>query len=223
MKVMAPVQATFRDRTLDEECACQTVIMIPKVDRREFRGVDLMEVLWNTTTGIINQRLTLAIGCHDTLNIFWAGRRTETATLEAKLIQHIMAKRKAVLHDIFLDLHKEHKTLNRERLLDIMDGYSVGPRTLRLLQTYWGRLQMVAKARGYYVPTFKGYRRVNQGDPLPPTIFNVVMDGVIRHLAKAVDLIEAGEEGIGETVQDLAEYFYNDGLIVSPRTEWLQR
>ena len=33
---------------------------------------------------------------------------------------------------------------------------------------------MVARAGGYYGEAFKGARGVTQGDPLSPTIFNVV-------------------------------------------------
>ena len=83
---------------------------------------------------------------------------------------------------------------------------------------------MVARAGDYYGPPFKGYRGVTQGDPLPLTISNVVVDAVIRHWVTVVSLTEAGEEGLGETVQELAAYFYADnGLIMSPRPERLQR
>ena len=40
---------------------------------------------------------------------------------------------------------------------------------------------MVARAGGYYGKGFKGGRVVTQGDPLSPTIFNVVVDAVVRH------------------------------------------
>ena len=40
---------------------------------------------------------------------------------------------------------------------------------------------MVARAGGYYEKSFKGERGVTQGDPLSPTIFNVVVDAVVQH------------------------------------------
>ena len=40
---------------------------------------------------------------------------------------------------------------------------------------------MMARAGGYYGEDFKGDRRVTQFDPLSPTIFNVVVDAVVRH------------------------------------------
>ena len=86
-----------------------------------------------------------------------------------------------VLYMIFLDLHKAYDALDRSRCLDILEGYNVGPRARGILQTYWRRLMMVARAGGYYGIAFQGARGVTQGDPLSPTIFNVVVDAVVRH------------------------------------------
>ena len=60
-------------------------------------------------------------------------------------------------------------------------------------------------AGGYYIPPFKGYLRVTQGDPLPPTIFNMVVDAFIRNWVTVVATMETGKEGISETVQELVE------------------
>ena len=65
--------------------------------------------------------------------------------------------------------------------LEILESYDVGPSARRLLKTYWRRLTMVARAGGYYGEAFKGERGVTQGEPLFPTIFNVVVDAVVRH------------------------------------------
>ena len=40
---------------------------------------------------------------------------------------------------------------------------------------------MVARAGGYYRKVFKGGRGVTQGEPLSPTILNVVVDALVRH------------------------------------------
>ena len=59
--------------------------------------------------------------------------------------------------------------------------YGVGPCARRLLQNYWRRLTMEEISGGYYGKAFKGARGVTQGDLLSPTIFNVVVDAVVRH------------------------------------------
>ena len=61
-----------------------------------------------------------------------------------------MAVRYSVLFEVFLDLHKAYDALDRERALDLLSVYGVGPRTVQLLRTYWDRLTMVDKAGGYF-------------------------------------------------------------------------
>ena len=94
--------------------------------------------------------------------------------------------REEVLYEIFLDLHKAYDALDRDRCLDILAAYGVGPWAIRLLRRYWNRHMMVARAGGYYCAPFKGFRGVTQGDPLSPTIFNVVVDAVLCHWVTVV-------------------------------------
>ena len=60
-----------------------------------------MEVLWNTVMGILNHRLTMVIQLHNTLHGFHTDRGTGTASLEANMLQHLMAIREEVLYKIF--------------------------------------------------------------------------------------------------------------------------
>ena len=55
---------------------------------------------------------------------------------------------------------------------------------------------MVSRAGGYYGEYFKGERGVTKGDPLSPTIFNVVAEAVVRHW---IDRIFNEAEEKGET------------------------
>ena len=96
---------------------------------------------------------------------------------------------------IFLDLHKAYDALDRSRFLEILEGYNVVPQARRLLQIYWRRFTMVARAGGYYGTAFQGTRGVTQGDTLSPTIFNVVVDAAVRHW---VTVVVAGAEDQGE-------------------------
>ena len=96
-----------------------------------------MEVIWKAVAVILNRRFTASITYHNSLHRFWAGRGTGTATFEVKLIQHVAALREVVIHVIFLDLHKAYDALDRSRCLEILEGYGVGPRALRLLRRYW--------------------------------------------------------------------------------------
>ena len=51
---------------------------------------------------------------------------------------------------------------------------------------------MVARAGGYYGAAFMGARGVMQGDPLFPTIFNMLVDVVVCHWVSV--MVEGAEE-----------------------------
>ena len=113
--------------------------------------------------------------------------------------------------------------MDRSRCLEILEGYGVRPSARRLLKTYWRRLTLVVRAGGYYGEAFKGARGVTQGDPLSPTIFNVVVDAVIQHwidgiVDKAEEKGETGREGRHQS----AVFYANDGMVVSLDPAWLQ-
>ena len=73
---------------------------------------------------------------------------------------------------------------------------------------------MVARASGYFGLPFKGYCGVTQGDPLSPTLSNVVVGAIIRHWVTVVAATKKGVEGLDLLIRDLAAYFYSgDGLI----------
>ena len=50
---------------------------------------------------------------------------------------------------------------------------------------------MFAKAGGYYGSAFQGFRGVTQGDPLYPTIFNMLVGAVVRHWVEV--MVESAE------------------------------
>ena len=82
---------------------------------------------------------------------------------------------------------------------------------------------MVARAGYCYYAPFKGHQGVNQGGPLSPTIFNMVLDAVICCWFMLVLVEEAVPDGFGWAVQWPEALFYvDDGLLASPRPAWLQ-
>ena len=64
---------------------------------------------------------------------------------------------------------------------------------------------------------------MTQGDPLSPTIFNVVVDVVVRHWVKVVlDEAEKRRER-GDEVRHQAALFYADnGMVASSDPRWLE-
>ena len=90
--------------------------------------------------------------------------------------------------------------LDRSRSLEILKRYGVRARARKILREYWDRTTMVARVGRYYGKGFMGGRGVTQGEPLSPTIFNVVVDAVVRHwlmiaVTEAEKRRERGREG----------------------------
>ena len=75
-----------REGKLAEEATWKAVVLIPK-GKKDYRGIDLMEVVWRVVAAILNRRLKASITYHKSLHGFRAGCGTGTATLEAKLLQ----------------------------------------------------------------------------------------------------------------------------------------
>ena len=61
---------------------------------------------------------------------------------------------------IFMYLKKAYGTLERDRCLEILEGYDVGPQSRRILQVYWYKLWMLARAGGYYRTELQVFRGV---------------------------------------------------------------
>ena len=174
-----------------------------------------MEVLWKVVGKILDSRLR-AIQFHDMLHGSVAFRGTGTAIIEAKLFQELTSIHQVPAFEIFIDLRKAYDTVDRARLLGILEGYGVGPKARGLLHSYWTGQKVVAKQGGYYAKdVITPSRGVIQGDVLSPTLFLILTDAVIRHWLSLV--MEDGSEnhpGLGRKVKEVIGLFYvDDGMI----------
>ena len=93
----------------------------------------------------------------------------------------------------------------------------------QLLREYWNKSTIVARTGGYYGTGFKGGQGVTQGDLLSPTIFNVVVDAVVRHwVTLAVTEAETRGERGREGRHQAALLYADDGMLASSDPQWLQ-
>ena len=173
------------------------------------QGIGLVEILLKAITGIINRQLLSSISFNDFMHSFCVVRGVGNSTLEENLLQQITAMRETVFHSIFLNLRKSYNALDRDLCLDILAGYGAGARTIRILQTYWDRLQMAAKARVCYGSTFHSHHGLTQRVPVSPTILNVDVDTVICHRVTVLGYPQEGsrQEGLCTTIKALLAFF----------------
>ena len=82
---------------------------------------------------------------------------------------------------------------------------------------------MVERSGGYYGAAFNGYLGVTQVDPLSSTIFNVVVDAVVRHwvtlmVEGAEERVDSGQEGRHQN----GLLYADDGMVAFSDPQWIQ-
>ena len=81
---------------------------------------------------------------------------------------------------VFLDLIKAYDTVDRGRVIRTLEGYGAGPLMHELLVTLWVYQEFVTRQNCYHSPNFKVTRGTTQGGLISLTLFNVVVNNVVR-------------------------------------------
>ena len=110
------------------------------------------------------------------------------------------------------------------KLLQIIEGYGEGPKLRGLLAEFWSIQEVVTHQNGIHGPKLRASRRMTQGGIALPSLFNLVVESVVRHwMSLAVEDESATHEGLGTTVGQFMGIFYADGgMIRSKDPYWLQ-
>ena len=107
--------------------------------------------------------------------------------------------------------------------MEILEQYGVGENILRLLRNYWENQEVAARQEQYHGEAFKPTRGVTQGDIVSPTIFNIVVDAIVRYWFSIISEDREDVETLGIRVQEKQVLFYaDDGLTASRDPKWLQ-
>jgi hypothetical protein len=205
------------------QMAWSTVVLLLKSDGGVL-GIGLLEVTWKVLSSLVDKRISRNITYHDSVHGFRAKRGTGTAVFEAKLFHQLASIHQVPVYEVFLDLRKAYGSVDRDRTLAVLKGYGVGDRMLRLFHRFWDAQVIVARQGGFYGEPFKATRGVTQGDPASPTLFNVLVDAIVRHwLTLVLDDGSADDDGLGLSARDRLVLFYaDDGLIAARDNDWLQ-
>ena len=119
---------------------------------------------------------------------------------------------------IFIDLRKAFDAMDRERYIDIVVKTGVGQKAVRLIINFWEDGNLYCRMARYYGRVFKAKHGVTQDGPLSPTIFNLMVDAVVRAWLMEVE----GSMDFADVHRLLAVFYTDDGLIVARNPAHLQ-
>ena len=197
------------------------MVLIPK-GGRVYICIGLVEVIWKVCMSIVNNRLQISITLHDTLHGFSKGGRMKTTIIEAKLAHQLAGIVHEQLFQVFIDVRKSYNSLDRGRCMKILRRYGLRPKLQRLLKQYWGK-KGGTESREVFGSLFCMNRGVTQGDPVSLTIFNIVVDAVVRAVLLEVCGPQEAHNGFGWLAGKNNICFYeDDGKIAGCNSIWMQ-
>ena len=76
------------------------------------------------------------------------------------------------LYQIYLDLKKVYDSIDRDRVVDIIKQYNIGPNIHRYILIVWKQQWFMLRRAGFYSDTIEVERGCKQGDIDSPIILN---------------------------------------------------
>ena len=122
---------------------------------------------------------------------------------------------KEPLYLVFLDLTKAYDSLDRQRTLQLLEKYGVGQNVRTLINNMWSQDTIIPKQQQFYGKQFKAERGVRQGDIVSPTIFNIVMDAVVRNCYNRL--------WMDGNYDMMLQFYADDGIIAGENYEQIQQ
>jgi Reverse transcriptase (RNA-dependent DNA polymerase) len=125
--------------------------------------------------------------------------------MQIKLLMQLTQCQSRPLYMLFFDIKKAYDTLDRTQTINLLRQYGVGNNTCRMIQGICNNEPMVPQQQKYYGQPFQAERGVRQGGKISPTIFNIVVDAVIREC----------EGQLPSQDHTILQFYADDGLIAA--------
>jgi hypothetical protein len=213
------IQTIWDQGEIPMQMSWMVIVLLPK-GGGNFQGIGLLNPCWKVMEKIMVRRMG-AIDFCPCLHGGMPKRGTRTATIEAKLAQQLAWVEQEPLYQIFVNLRKAYTHLNQEKCLEIMTGYGVGLKLLRLQTQFWTQAEMVCRAGDSFGKPFAAFWGVTQGGPLSSIMFNVCVDAVIREWLCWMINEDAASGVFSEACREIVAFFFDNGLVGSRDPIWL--
>ena len=211
-KMVEIVQKCIGEGEIPKAFTFGVLVIIPKDDKGGVRGIGLLETMHKLVSQVINMRMNSTIKFCESVHGFRRNRGTFTAIGEAKIKMQMAACSSETVYQVYIDLRKAYDSIDRNRVLRILEEYGVGPNVRRYIKSIWDSQIFLLRQAGFYSDPLDVERGCTQGDIDSPIIFNVIMDAVLRKWMR--------NESFGKSD---STFYADDGLIENTNPIALQK
>lgn len=200
-----------------------------------YRGIALLDIAYKILAICLRNRLKTESEKY--LGEYQAGFRSNRSTMDQvftlKLILANSLEYNLQLHLLFIDYKQAYDSINREKLIGILNYFGIPPKLIRLIKMTIQNTVCKVLVDGKVSSDFKVKKGLRQGDPLSPILFNLVLEWAVREskiynygsiyhhthqiLAYADDItiIARSKEELEQTFQKLNNKTMETGLIIN--------
>lgn len=142
------IQRCIRDCDIPHAFSLGILVLFLKKSNGDVRGIGLLEVIHKLIFTIINSRLNNSLSFHDSVHGFRINRGSFTSIGGTKIEAQKHISKNHTLYQVFVDLRKAYDSIDRPRVLMILERYGVGRYILRYIK-------VVLERQGYIVMRLK--------------------------------------------------------------------
>ncbi|RYA71702.1 hypothetical protein DD592_26400 [Enterobacter cloacae complex sp. 2DZ2F20B] len=150
-----------------------------------YRGIALLDVTYKVMATCINPRLKQHM--EKIVGEYQVGFRKNRSTVDQifilKQLQEVHYEQGINLYLLFIDFKKAYDTVNRKELLEAMKELGVLRKLIKLTKMTLQSTRNRVRINGLLSEPFQVRTGLRQGDPISTTLFNLVLEAIIRRRA----------------------------------------
>lgn len=166
----------------------ETVVLIPiykkgsKEECSNYRGIALLDTAYKIMAKHIQIKLK---DCTEkSIGEYQCGFRGERSVIDhiftVKQVQRMCYEYNVPIYAVFIDFKQAYDTINREKLFRVMEDLKVPRKLINLVKMTLSNVRTKVKFNGRMSDSFKIGKGLKQGDPLSTTLFNLILEWVVR-------------------------------------------
>lgn len=180
------IEKIWQQETMPESWETSVLIPIHKKGKKDecknYRGIALLDTVYKIMAKCLEMRLKQygeeIIG--DYQCGFRAGRSVMDHIFTLKQTQRMGYEYEIPIHVMFIDFQKAYDSIKRNQLYEVMKKLEIPRKLIRLTKVTLEKTKTKIKFNNHMSDYFETNTGLKQGDPLSTTLFNLMLEYIIR-------------------------------------------